>query len=213
MRIIGLVARKGGVGKTTLAIHLAQMAAVQGETAVLVDMDIQASSSAWRRKRKAQGLSGVPVVQAEPKDLEGLLEELRKRGATMVFIDTRPDVGPVAQTVCQVADHIIIPTGATVLDLEAIKDTALLAHKAGKPWSVVFNRVRKRSVALRQAREVLAKLTGCISPEALALRDVYSDAIGSGHVAWEGQHKANTQAQREMKQVWSWFTQQDGVAA
>jgi len=213
MKIIGLVARKGGVGKTTLSIHLAQMAVMQGETAVLVDMDMQASSSAWRRKRKAQGLEGVPVVQADAQELASTLKELKRRGATMVFIDTRPDVGEVARTVCQLADHVIIPTGATVLDLEAIKDTALLAHKLKTPWSIVFNRVRKRSVALRQARQLMSQLTENVAPGGVGIRDVYSDAIGNGQVAWEGSHKANDQAHRELRQVWKWFTQQAGVAA
>ncbi|NOZ72754.1 MAG: ParA family protein, partial [Chloroflexi bacterium] len=130
MRIIGLVARKGGVGKTTLAIHLAQLAATQGETCILIDMDMQASSSAWRCKRKAQGVEGVPVIQADAESLPGLLVKLEERGATMVLIDTRPDVGDVARVVCEVSDHVVIPTGATVLDIEAIKDTALIAHRA-----------------------------------------------------------------------------------
>lgn len=45
MSVLALINNKGGVGKTTTAIHLADGASRQGEDVLLVDLDAQASAS------------------------------------------------------------------------------------------------------------------------------------------------------------------------
>ena len=52
MRTIALLARKGGTGKTTLAVHLAVLAAESGRCVLLVDTDPQHSAGDWWRVRK-----------------------------------------------------------------------------------------------------------------------------------------------------------------
>jgi len=46
MKVIGLLSRKGGVGKTTLAVHLAVLAQQAGRQTLLIDLDPQRSASA-----------------------------------------------------------------------------------------------------------------------------------------------------------------------
>ncbi|MGB5743794.1 MAG: ParA family protein, partial [Sedimenticolaceae bacterium] len=58
MKTVCLLAQKGGTGKTTLCLHLAVLAAELGRRAEIVDIDPQASASAWRRRRQAD----VPPV-------------------------------------------------------------------------------------------------------------------------------------------------------
>jgi chromosome partitioning protein len=48
---------KGGVGKSTLAVHLAAWLADQGHTVTLADCDTQHSSSEWAKE-------AVPAVKA-----------------------------------------------------------------------------------------------------------------------------------------------------
>jgi chromosome partitioning protein len=45
--IIGVLNRKGGVGKTTIAINVAATLAVAGVRVLLVDADPQASALSW----------------------------------------------------------------------------------------------------------------------------------------------------------------------
>jgi chromosome partitioning protein len=47
MTIIGLSVQKGGVGKTTIAVHLALGAAHHGKRVVLLDADPQGNASSW----------------------------------------------------------------------------------------------------------------------------------------------------------------------
>ena len=44
MKTIAIVAEKGGVGKTTLATHLAVHAQAEGQRTVIIDLDSRASA-------------------------------------------------------------------------------------------------------------------------------------------------------------------------
>ncbi len=46
-RVVAFVNQKGGVGKTTSAVNVAYAASAQGAKVLLVDMDAQASATAW----------------------------------------------------------------------------------------------------------------------------------------------------------------------
>src|SRR3546814_3573377 len=47
MKTVLVASSKGGVGKTTIATHLAAQSALSGQHAVLVDADPQGSSTRW----------------------------------------------------------------------------------------------------------------------------------------------------------------------
>jgi chromosome partitioning protein len=64
MKTLAILSRKGGAGKTTLALHLAVQAVAGGRRVALVDMDPQRSAADWWRSREA----GVPeLAEMEPK--------------------------------------------------------------------------------------------------------------------------------------------------
>ena len=52
--VLALVNRKGGVGKTTLAVNIAACLARQGQPVLLVDADPQGSATAWASVRDAE---------------------------------------------------------------------------------------------------------------------------------------------------------------
>ena len=54
--IVALLNQKGGVGKTTLATHIAGELAMRGQHVVLLDADPQGSSLDWTQRRSQQGL-------------------------------------------------------------------------------------------------------------------------------------------------------------
>ena len=61
MQTIAIIAQKGGVGKTTLALHLAVEAA-GADTVAVIDLDPQASASGWSDSREGE----EPAVVACP---------------------------------------------------------------------------------------------------------------------------------------------------
>ena len=85
MQTIAIIAQKGGVGKTTLALHLAVQAAKAGPVAA-IDLDPQASASGGRhaggRRPGDHRLSAARLGVT--------LEAAKASGAQFAFIDTAP---------------------------------------------------------------------------------------------------------------------------
>ena len=90
IRTIGLVARKGGSGKSTIATALAVAHELAGGCAVVVDLDPQGSATAWGVLREADR---PVVVAAQARRLQPVLDAARDGGADLIVIDTPPALG------------------------------------------------------------------------------------------------------------------------
>ena len=95
MKVIALIAQKGGVGKTTIAVNLAVAA---GGRSALFDLDQQESAVIWADRRKAE----MPHVEflTERRLPEGL-KAAEARDFALAIIDTPPAAGPQAYTAAQ----------------------------------------------------------------------------------------------------------------
>src|SRR5580692_12835643 len=93
MKTIALIAQKGGVGKTTLAINLA---VASGLRSAIFDLDPQESAAIWADRRKSE----LPHVEflTERRLAEGL--KAAERGVfELAIIDTPPALGVATNTV------------------------------------------------------------------------------------------------------------------
>jgi hypothetical protein len=66
--IVAFLNHKGGVGKTTLALHVAGAWAAQGKRVVVVDTDSQGSALDWSEQRAKEGLTRLFDVLALARD-------------------------------------------------------------------------------------------------------------------------------------------------
>jgi len=87
MKTLGVIAQKGGTGKTTLSVHLAVQATRDGMRVLLLDMDPQASATAWWKRRR----DDCPeLIQAKGDALARILEQAKAQAYDLVIADTAP---------------------------------------------------------------------------------------------------------------------------
>jgi len=183
MKTLALLARKGGAGKTTLAIHLAVIAARAGKRVLLVDTDPQRSAAAWWRSRPAD----VPeLVETDATKLAPVLAAAEEAGVDLVVVDTRPSVEADTGAVAKLADLVVIPTRPAILDLRAIAATVQVVRAAQKPALIVLNatpapRAGAAEAAIAaEARRALAAYSLPVVPVAIANRADLAHALVGG---------------------------------
>src|SRR5947209_1019142 len=122
--VIVLASQKGGVGKTTLAAHLAVAADAAGiGTVAVYDTDPQQSLARWWDRREAE----TPYyARGGVDELDATLERLGEKGLRLLVIDTPPAVTGAIQAVVRRADYVVVPTKPNMLDLEALGSTVSL---------------------------------------------------------------------------------------
>src|SRR3546814_4410789 len=76
MPTIAIISQKGGAGKTTLALHLAAAAEDSGHTALVIDVDPQATASqwaAWRQDVPPVVIDSAPRSEEHTSELQSLM--------------------------------------------------------------------------------------------------------------------------------------------
>lgn len=116
-----VVNTKGGVGKTTTAVHLAALLSADGPT-LLIDGDPQASAAswaAWRRDTKREPSPTTTCLVGKAVFDEG--KNLSK-GFTHTVIDAGGRDSAGLRAALLLADRAIVPVGASNLDAAAMTD-------------------------------------------------------------------------------------------
>ena len=183
--VIALSNSKGGVGKSTLAVHLAVSWHEEGRRVALVDADVQGSSSLWLHEAEPQ----LPVFRLQTPD--EVLEQAPPIAARFerVVIDGPAGLSEVTRAILLVADTALLPCGPSVLDLRAVHEALRVVRQAqqirqGPPVPLLVP--NKLQVQYRLSQELLetAKSLGIPSLPGLRLRQAYADAAGQGTVVW-----------------------------
>jgi len=128
--IIALLNQKGGVGKTTLATHIAGELAFRGQQVILLDADPQGSSLDWTQRRSQQGLPRLfSAVGLARGTLHQEAPELARR-ADHVVIDGPPRIAALARSALLAADCVLIPVQPSPYDLWASAEMVALIREA-----------------------------------------------------------------------------------
>lgn len=146
--------RKGGTGKTSLAIGCARQLARPGVSGqrprvLLIDTDPQGSAAAWG-ERFAEG-AGLVVRADGGRDLWDRNRALLNR-FDRVLVDAAPSITAETLDLLAGADRLLIPTRPAWPDvwaLEAVADLLADQQRVGHPLvaRVVFNQVRDEALS------------------------------------------------------------------
>ena len=106
---IAVLNQKGGVGKTTLATHLAVAFAHDGQRVLLVDADPQGSSANWAAARRNNGINDEITCVSLARDT--LHHEVGKlsEGYDVVVIDGPARLEGVARAAIVASDVVLLP--------------------------------------------------------------------------------------------------------
>lgn len=208
MQTLAITATKGGVGKTTLAVHLAVAAQQDGLRVLLLDLDQQGSSAQWAKDRarlvREHGQWFETAIDTRRVFANDLADVIRDAASEydICIIDTPPHADfPVACAV-DVADLVLMPTRPNYLDLHAAKAIiTFLQSKQANAFGVI-NQLPHNSA--RIADDAAAFLTGKgmrMAPIHITLLQPYTRAFSNGmtapELAPEGRHAT------EIGQLWA----------
>lgn len=204
VKIISIISQKGGAGKTTLAVNLAVLLEQNSKAVLLLDLDPQASSSYWSDSRSQT----VPVVVAAQQNrLHQLLETGRENGADFVIIDTAPHSESAAFESSQVADIVIIPCRAGILDIRAIQSSLNICKLTEKTPYVLLNALPFRGSIAEEAVQAIRQIGGVVMNSSVGQRIAFNHAMtaGLGVVEYEPKGKASIEMHEIFHEIMTYF--------
>lgn len=189
MPVIALLNQKGGVGKTTLSVHLATSLA-ESHKVLLVDADPQGSALDWSAQREHEGAPAKFPVIGLPK--ETLHREIAPISLDYewVVIDGPPRVNKIARSAIVASDFVVIPVQPSPFDIWAAEDVEEIIDECAalKPNLVtrfLVNRLILNTTLGKEVQEELAKRPFPAFHTSIRNRTEYAKAARNGLTALE----------------------------
>ncbi len=205
MRNIAIVARKGGSGKTTVAVNLAIAAFRRGYEVRIADTDPQGSATEVLKARLAEGPS---VFRLSDQDLFERERSAPTSGVDTTILDTPAASIDVIGHAIALAQLSLLVVRPTYLDIAAALQTAQILRSLRKPGLIVLNQapVLRGGVeppAVKRAQNALRMMQLPVAPMVLRSRAVYQTSLATGRSVEEVE--AGNPAADEIAGLWAYI--------
>lgn len=164
---ITLLAKKGGVGKSTVCLLLHEAFKKAGKSVAIQDWDVQGTST--------KALAFVNGQRAESDATYDIL-----------LIDTPPNLEhPATAAAVRSADMAIVVTSPAPADLWEAQEAVQFVRAKGPQATVrvLFNKVRKNTILGRLLEQSAKQVDAPVIPVNLSARECYQHAVGQGWAA------------------------------
>ena len=180
--IIALLNQKGGVGKTTLAVHLAEVLSRLDKSVLLVDADPQGSALDWAANRPDN--PPFPVIGLPKPTLHRELPAIAKNH-DFVLIDGPPRVNELARAAIMASDLVLIPVQPSPFDVWAAKEIVDLLREASTfreniKSAFVVNRKIVNTAIGRDVVEALASYPVPVLKTSIGQRVAFAESAAQG---------------------------------
>jgi chromosome partitioning protein len=188
--IVALLNQKGGVGKTTLALHLAGDWARQGCRVTVIDADPQGSALDWSEQRAKEGGTRLFGVLGLARDTLHREAPEIARGVDHVVIDGPPRIAGLMRSALLAADLVLVPAQPSPFDGWASGEMLNLIREARifRPELVarfVLNRCAARTIIARETGDALAEHDPPVLAARIGQRVAFADAARTGRLVFE----------------------------
>ncbi|MFO1039785.1 MAG: ParA family partition ATPase [Geminicoccaceae bacterium] len=199
--IVAVLNQKGGVGKTTLALHLAAALVERGGKVLVIDADPQGSALDWAAARPGEPL--FPVIGLPRPNLHKEVPR-HATGYDWVIIDGPPRVNELARSALLAADLVVVPVQPSPYDVWAAREIVSLVKEAAvfKETQIARFAVNRKITNTAIGRDVFDALAEFEIP---VLRNVISQRVAFAESAARGatvlEHDPEGPAAREVRAV------------
>lgn len=186
-KVIAILNQKGGVGKTTLSIHIAAALALHNKRVLLIDADPQGSALDWSARREEKPL--FTVVGLPKKTLHKEMPELSK-SYDFVVIDGPPRVHDVARSAIHASELVIIPVQPSPYDVWAAKEIVDLLqelelyNEARKAIFLVNRKITNTAIG-RDVKEALLEYPISTLNAEVCQRVIFAESAAAGRTVQE----------------------------
>ena len=129
---------KGGAGKSTTAMYLAEAAQREGLDVEVWDADPQGTAITWSDEAHDNGQPlSFPVVGIHPKSVSS-----KQKQGRITIVDTGPGDPGTINAAVNAADFVVIPTGPGGAEVERALST-YNSVRAAAPTAILLTKFRK----------------------------------------------------------------------